>query len=389
MTASETGRIQVAFRGTLGNFSLDTNFTAPATGVTAIFGPSGCGKTTVARCLAGLQYLPGSFCAIDGDVWQDASTFRKAYQRPIGYVFQEASLFSHLSVKRNLLYGAPRRMNLPGPEGIGLDEVIELLGLAKLLERSPQNLSGGERQRVAIGRALLSQPKLLLMDEPLSALDRTTRNEILPFLERLHERLSLPVIYISHDMTEIERLADHLIVMQHGKVVAAGPLQAMQSDPSLPLAGAREAAVTLDATVEAHDPAYGLLTMRVTGGRLLVPAPPAAAGKRQRLRIAASDVSIARSAPDGSSILNVLPARIVSKSLLGHGEVIVVLALGPDGRGTQLLARITRRSWDLLGLAEAMNVFAQVKGASLVSGADGTHSKVRNHVTAAGSLNQT
>jgi len=259
-----------------------------------------------------------------------------------------------------------------GPDGIGFDEVIELLGLAKLLDRSPQNLSGGERQRIAIGRALLSQPKLLLMDEPLAALDRLTKSEILPFLERLHERLSLPVIYISHDMSEIERLADHLLLMQHGKVVGAGPLHVLQSNPSLPLAGAREAAVSLHATVEAYDTAYGLLTLKVDGGRLLVPAQPVAAGKRQRLRIAASDVSVARAALDNSSILNVLPARIVSKSMLGQGEVIVVLALGADGRGTQLLARITLRSWDLLGLAETMNVFAQVKGVSLVSGADAT-----------------
>jgi len=248
--------------------------------------------------------------------------------------------------------------------------VIGLLGLARLLDRSPHNLSGGERQRVAIGRALLSQPKLLLMDEPLSALDHRTKIEILPFLERLHERLSLPVFYISHDMSEIERLADHLILMQHGHVVGVGPLQTLQSDPSLPLAGAREAAVSLDATVEAHDAAYGLLTLRFAGGRLLVPAPPVAAGKRKRLRIAASDVSIARTAPNASSILNVLPARIVSKSPLGHGEVIVVLALGADGRGTRLLARITLRSWDLLGLAEAMTVYAQVKSVSLVSGAE-------------------
>ena len=372
MTANKPGRIQVTFRGSLGEFPLDASFDAPATGVTAIFGPSGCGKTTVARCLAGLQYLPGSFCAIDGDIWQDQSTFRKAHQRPIGYVFQEANLFAHLSVRRNLLYGAPRDAEASGPDGAGFEEVIELLGLTKLLDRSPQNLSGGERQRVAIGRALLSQPKLLLMDEPLSALDRLTKSEILPFLERLHERLSLPVIYISHDMSEIERLADHLILMQHGKIVGAGPLHLLQSDPTLPLAGAREAAVSLDAIAEVHDPAYGLLTLRVSGGRLMVPAPPVAAGKRPRLRIAASDVSIARTAPGTSSILNVLPARIVSKSRLGHGEVIVVLALGADGRGAQLLARITLRSWDQLGLTEAMTVFAQVKGVSLVSGVDET-----------------
>jgi molybdate transport system ATP-binding protein len=375
MTANERGQIQAAFRGSLGKFSLDASFAVPATGVTAISGPSGCGKTTVARCLAGLQHLPGSFCSIDGEIWQDRSTFREAHQRPIGYVFQEASLFSHLSIKRNLLYGAPRGTNTQGPGSIDLDEVIELLGLSKLLERSPHNLSGGERQRVAIGRALLSQPKLLLMDEPLSALDRQTKSEILPFLERLHERLSLPVFYISHDMSEIERLADHLILMQHGRVIGAGPLQGLQSDPSLPLATARDAAVSLDATVEAHDAAHGLLTLRVAAGHLQVPAPPIAFGKRQRLRIAASDVSIARAAPGASSILNVLPARIVSKSLLGHGEVIVVLALGTDGRGAQLLARITLRSWDQLGLAKAMNVFAQVKGVSLVSGPDKTESQ--------------
>src|SRR6266568_6457538 len=162
MTTNEPGRIQATFRGRLGGFSLDASFSVPATGVTAIFGPSGCGKTTVARCLAGLHHLPDSFCAIDGEIWQDRSTFRKAHQRPIGYVFQEASLFSHLSVKRNLLYGAPRDVAASSPVGIGFDEVIELLGLTKLLERSPPNLSGGERQRVAIGRALLSQPKLLL-----------------------------------------------------------------------------------------------------------------------------------------------------------------------------------------------------------------------------------
>jgi molybdate transport system ATP-binding protein len=373
--ANEAGRIEAAFRGRLGKFSLDARFSVPATGVTAIFGPSGCGKTTVARCLAGLQHLPGSFCAIDGEVWQDEATYRKTHQRPIGYVFQEASLFSHLTVKRNLLYGAPSGARTSSHDGIGFDEVIELLGLAQLLDRAPHNLSGGERQRVAIGRALLSQPKLLLMDEPMSALDRPTKSEILPFLERLHARLSLPVFYISHDMSEIERLADYLILMQHGHVIGAGPLHVLQSDPSLPLAGAREAAVSLDATVEAHDGAYGLLTLRVAGGRLLVPALPVAAGKRQRLRIAASDVSIARAAPDTSSILNVLPAHIVSKSLLGHGEVIVVLALGTDGRGAQLLARITLRSWDQLGLTEATNVFAKVKGVSLVSGPDAINRK--------------
>jgi molybdate transport system ATP-binding protein len=176
-------------------------------------------------------------------------------------------------------------------------------------------------------------------------------------------------------MAEIERLADHLILMQHGNVIGAGPLQVLQSDPTLPLAGAREAAISLDATVEAYDPGYRLLTLQVDGGRLLVPAPAVAVGTRQRIKISASDVSLARTATQASSILNVLPARIVSSSTLGHGEVTAVLALGPSGDGAQLLARITLRSWELLGLAEQMPVFAQVKGVSLVSGVDGTASE--------------
>src|SRR5918912_425364 len=238
---SGPGTIRVAFKGTLGRFVLDASFAVPATGVTALFGPSGCGKTTVLRAVAGLQRLAEGYCAVDGDVWQDGRSFRPTHRRPIGYVFQEASLFPHLSVRRNLLYGAPRA---GGPAEIGFDEVTDLLGLSRLLDRSPRNLSGGERQRVAIGRALLSSPRLLLMDEPLSALDRPTKDEILPFLERLHDRLSLPVLYVSHDMAEIERLADHLVLMRAGRVVAAGPLGDLQSDPSLPLAAARDAAVS-------------------------------------------------------------------------------------------------------------------------------------------------
>ncbi|WP_142252331.1 molybdenum ABC transporter ATP-binding protein [Bradyrhizobium sp. UNPF46] len=230
MRTSKPGRINAGFRGRLGNFVLDAELSVPATGVTAIFGPSGCGKTSVARCIAGLQHMTDGFCAVDGDVWQDHHSFRPVHRRPIGYVFQEASLFPHLSVRGNLLFGAPK---IAGAQ-IGFDEVVELLGLVALLDRSPDRLSGGERQRVAIGRALLSQPKLLLMDEPLAALDRATKSEILPFLERLHDRLSLPVFYISHDMTEIERFADHLVLMEQGRVVREGPLHTLHP---IPLAG--------------------------------------------------------------------------------------------------------------------------------------------------------
>lgn len=234
MKAGWRGRIDAAFRGRLGRFVLDASLNVPASGVTAIFGPSGCGKTTIARCIAGLQRLSDGFCAIDGDVWQDGDAFRPAHRRPVGYVFQEPSLFPHLSVRRNLLYGAPKA----AATSIGFDEVVELLGITALLDRSPHHLSGGERQRVAIGRALLSQPKLLLMDEPLAALDRSTKDEILPFLERLHDRLSLPVLYISHDMAEIERFADHLVLMEYGRVVDVGPLNALR--PALPPSPSRD-----------------------------------------------------------------------------------------------------------------------------------------------------
>ena len=243
--------------------------------------------------------------------------------------------------------------------------MADLLRLEPLLGRSPLHLSGGERQRVAIGRALLSQPRLLLMDEPLSALDQRSRDEILPFLERLHEALSLPILYVSHDMTEVERLADYLVLMESGRVLARGPLQELQSDASLPLAFSRDAAVSLDGTVRAFDAAYGLLTVEVEGGVFVVPSAAVAPGARRRLRIAARDVSISLSAA-ASTILNVMPARILSFAAAGEFEVVAVLVLGAGGAGSRLLARVTRRSWDRLGLAVGSEVHAQVKGVALV-----------------------
>jgi molybdate transport system ATP-binding protein len=242
--------------------------------------------------------------------------------------------------------------------------VASLLGIGHLHERRPTTLSGGERQRVAIGRALLSQPALLLMDEPLSALDRQTRDEILPFLERLHDTLSLPVIYVSHDMAEVERLADHLVLMREGRVIAAGPLTELQSDPALPLAAARDAAVSLDAVAEAYDAEYGLLILAVKGGFFRTPSAERPAGSHLRLRIAAGDVSLTREKQPQSTILNVLPAKILSTTPRGN-EMIVVLGLGEDGTGARLLARVTRRSWETLGFSEGERVYAQVKSVAL------------------------
>jgi molybdate transport system ATP-binding protein len=337
--------------------------------VIALFGPSGCGKTTVLRCIAGLQRLQDGLCVVGGAVWQDRDgAFLPTYKRPLGYVFQEASLFAHLSVRRNLMFGAPRGENEAGGGIIGFDEVVELLGIAALLDRSPGRLSGGERQRVAIGRALLSQPKLLLMDEPLSALDRATKDEILPFLERLRDRLSLPIVYITHAIAEVERLADQIVLMEKGRVIGAGSLEDLQSDPSLPLAISRDAAVTLDGVVEAHDGGYRLLTLSVRGGALVAPAPSAAVGEHRRIRVIASDVSLARETPGPSSILNILPARIASSKRLGEDEIVAVLALGAEGTGARLLSRLTRKSWDALGLADGMDVYAQVKAVALAPG---------------------
>jgi molybdate transport system ATP-binding protein len=367
MSAGET--IRAMFKGVLGSFSLDAGFTAPASGVTALFGPSGCGKTTVLRCIAGLTRLDDGLCIVAGEVWQDRDgAFVPTHKRPLGYVFQEASLFLHLSVRRNLLFGAPRDDRAESSAKIAFDEVVELLGITALLDRAPAKLSGGERQRVAIGRALLSQPKLLLMDEPLSALDRATKDEILPFLERLRDRLSLPIVYITHSIAEVERLADQIVLMDKGRVIGAGPLAQIESDPALPLAVARDAAVTLDGVVEAHDDRYGLVTIGVGGASLAVPSPPVAIGERRRIRVIAGDVSLTREAPQPSSILNSLPARIVSMTAVDSNEIVVVVALGTDSAGARLLSRVTRKSWEALGLAKGLKVYAQVKAVALAPG---------------------
>jgi len=364
-------KIRAQFRSTLGNFTLDTSFEAPITGVTALFGPSGCGKTVVLRCVAGLIRVRDGYFNIGGELWQDRDEiFIPTYRRPLGYVLQEASLFPHLSVRRNLLFGAPRQRLADRPT-IEFDEVVDLLGIRALLDRSPRNLSGGERQRVGMGRALLTQPKVLLMDEPLSALDRKTKGEILPFIEKLRDHFSLPIFYVTHDMAEIERLTDHMVLLEKGHVVASAALSDLQSDPSSPLAASREAAVTLKGMVEASDPKFGVANVSIPGGMLIAPQPqpPAdAGGGLRRIRILASDVSLAREKPSRSSILNTLPVRIVAMKPLDSCEVLVVVALGENGNGARLLSRITQKSWAELGLAEGQSVYAQVKYVSLNPG---------------------
>jgi molybdate transport system ATP-binding protein len=365
---SEEHGVHAKFYNELGGFTLDVDFKAPAKGVTAIFGPSGCGKTTVIRCIAGLIRVKDGYCKIDGEIWQTPDgAFVPTHKRPLGYVFQEASLFPHMSVRRNLLFGAPKEKPKDRP-AIDFDEVIDLLGVRHLLDRAPSNLSGGERQRIGIGRALLTQPKVLLMDEPLSALDRKTKSEILPFIEKLRDHFALPIFYITHDMSEVERLADQVVLIEKGRVVAVGPLEDVESDPASSLAVSREAAVTLHGVVTDFDEKFGLLNLAVPGGKLAAPAPPSYVGEPRRIRILARDVSLAREAPRRSSILNVLPARIVSIKALDRYEALAVVTLGEQGDGARLLSRMSRKSSEELGFREGQNVFVQVKYVALGAG---------------------
>ena len=360
--------IDARFAGRFGAFDLDAAFTAPVRGVTALYGPSACGKTTVLRCLAGLARAAEGWLRVNGATWQDQRLFVPAHLRAVGYVFQEASLFAHLSVRDNLLFGHRRARGRHADAAtatVKLDDVIELLGLAPLIARAPRMLSGGERQRVAIGRALLSAPRLLLMDEPLSALDRFSKDEIIPYLETLHEALAIPVVYVTHDLAEVERLADGIVLMNRGRVLAAGPLAEIATRLDLPLAHAADAAAVFDGVVVACDAAYALARVRIDGAELWVPGA-AKPGSRRRLRILAADVSLATGPPPTSTILNVLAARIASAAASGEAQMRVVVRLGAAGDGGRLLATITRRSWDALALRPGLAVFAQIKSVALV-----------------------
>jgi molybdate transport system ATP-binding protein len=367
MSNDAAAPIVARFRGALGAFTLDARFEAPMRGVTALFGPSGCGKTTLLRCVAGLQMLRDGYLSIGGEVWQDGAAFRPPYDRSVGYVFQEASLFPHLSVRRNLLYGHRRAMRRGAEEVTRFDDVVALLGMQGLVERSPLHLSGGERQRVAVGRALLAHPRLLLMDEPLAGLDRLSKNEILPYLEALHSALSIPILYVSHDLAEVERLADHLVLLEAGRVVADGPLEELQADPALPVARLPDAAVALNATVTHYDGEYGLTTLAIDGGTIIAPGHYGAPGTPQRVRIGASDVSLARQNPGPSTILNVLPARVAGAEAQDAAQINVVVRLGNAGEGARLLARVTRKSWTALGVRPGDLVYVQVKSVALVA----------------------
>ena len=363
---SHTPTIRVRFKGAVGQFELDAAFEAPMRGITALFGPSASGKTTILRCIAGLTRLPGELTVGD-QVWQTKTSFIAPHQRSIGYVFQEASLFAHLSVRDNLVYGRQRALKAGAADEIGFDDVVGLMNLGPLLERATSALSGGERQRVAIGRALLTQPRLLLMDEPLSSLDRKNKDDILPYFEALHETLSMPILYVSHDIAEVERLADVLILLERGRVVASGPIADVLAEGSLSIATGPDAATVIEAIVKTFDSRYGLTELEVDNQTLFVPGRVGVLGKPRRVRIAAGDVSLASDRPSRTSILNVLPVRVKAIHPVNDAQVNVVVTIGHCESGAKLLARISKRALETLAFAEGQDVYAQIKAVSLVA----------------------
>jgi len=351
--------ITARFRLDWPGFSLDVDLQLPGRGVSALFGPSGSGKTTVLRCLAGLERAQPGSLSVDGVVWQGSGHWVPTHQRPIGYVFQEASLFTHLSVMGNLRYGMRRAKQ---PRQSDLEQAIDLFGIEQLLERRPDRLSGGERQRVAMARALAVGPRLLLMDEPLAALDAQRKSEILPYLERLHDALAIPVVYVSHATDEVARLADHLVVMDAGRVRASGPLADALSRLDLPLGLDDDMGAVLEARVAEIDTEWHLTRLEFAGGSLWARDTGLAPGRRIRLRVLARDVSLSTERPGASSIQNTLRGRVDAVGDDRHpGLMLVRLRVGD----VWLLSRITRRAAKALGVVVGVELWVQVKSVAL------------------------
>lgn len=351
--------LEVVVRGRRGAFELDVELELPATGVTAIFGRSGCGKTTLLRAVAGLERMQGHV-RVAGKSWQEADLFLPPDQRLVGYVFQEAALLPHLTVRGNLEY-AHRRAKT---RRIGQAEVIEWLALQELLERRPSELSGGERQRVAVGRALLRSPELLLMDEPLAALDLQARAAILGHLERLRDELSIPVLYVTHATDEVARLADRVVWLDSGRVRGVASPEALFARLELGASLGDDAAAFVPARVHHHDDSYHLSELETAWGVLLVPRLTAAVGASVRLTVRARDVSVALGREHRTSILNVFAARVADLTPVSPGEVLVRLVC-PTDPDQAVLARLTQKSVHEIGLRPGLELYAQVKGVSV------------------------
>ena len=343
-------------------FHLNIDLDIPMAGITAIFGLSGSGKTTLLRCLAGLERVPNGFMQFGTDIWQDEKRglCLPLYRRPIGYVFQEPRLFPHYNVRANLLYGYKRIPS--GERRIAIEQVVDILGIGHLLERRIHKLSGGEQQRVAIGRALLTSPQLLLLDEPLASLDLQRKQELLPFMRRLHEELRIPVMYVSHATAEILQLADRVILLKEGQVVGIGALNEMLT--SLQFRGnfgSHRVGGVLETRVVSHDPQYGLTQLEFKGQSLFVPLQSVALRQPVRIHILSNDVSLVTARTDSpTSVLNILEATIQEIHETDQSSVDVLLDIGAP-----LVASITRKSLVHLGLKPGHRVFAHIKAVAL------------------------
>ncbi|MDE2154391.1 MAG: molybdenum ABC transporter ATP-binding protein [Xanthomonadaceae bacterium] len=358
---TESGGLDARLEWRRGTLTLDIDIALPPRGITALFGPSGAGKTSCLRAIAGLERDGKGTVRFGGELWQDSARgiFVPPHRRRLGYVFQEASLFAHRSVAGNLDYGYRRAGR---PAHLDREGLVDQFGVRPLLARRVDTLSGGERQRVAIVRALASDPALLLFDEPLSALDAAARDELLGCLETLHASLAVPMVYVSHAIDEVARLADHLVLLDAGRVVAQGPLQATLTRLDLPPALSGAVGAVLEGIVVGHDADDHLTELAFAGGTLFVPRRGDAVGRTLRCRISARDVVLTRERQHASSALNQIRARVVAMAAAEHPSQCLVRL---DAGGCALLARITRRSWQALELAPGSEVWAQVKAVAL------------------------
>ena len=354
-----TDFLKATFKVDYPGFGLDVDLKLPASGITVIFGPSGSGKTTLLRCLAGLE--KSGTMEIAGEVWENENIFIPVNQRAIGMVFQDSRLFPHLNVRDNLLYGYKRTP--ADSRRLHLEEVVQVLALGNLLERGIEKLSGGEKQRVALGRALLTSPKLLLMDEPLAALDAQRKTEIIPFIRKIEKELSIPIVYVTHSMGEVLQLVDTMVILKEGKVVNCGPVEKVFADIQLRDAiGDQHTGAVLDTTVLEHDTEFGITRLDFLGQELSVPLQQIPQGQGLRVHIHSKDVSLATQPPDGlTSVLNILKTKV--KKIGENSGYSVDIELDA---GRPLLATITRKSLANLNLQPGQSIYAFIKAIRMV-----------------------
>jgi molybdate transport system ATP-binding protein len=352
--------LEVAITANWPGFALNAAFRAPADRASALFGASGAGKSTILRAIAGLDKTIKGRIMVGGEVWQDETICLPAHKRAVGYVFQDSALLPHLSVKGNLDYALKR---VPAAaRRVEFADAVDFLKLAPLLERFPETLSGGEKQRTAIARAMLTSPKLLLLDEPLSALDTPSKAHILPLLQRLRREFAIPLLYVSHSIDEVARITSHMILIENGAVLTCGPTAKILTALDQPLAHADDAGAVVEGKIAAHDEHWGLSRIAFSGGQIFVPFVELPLGDNVRLRIQARDVSLSLTHHGDTSILNILPVTVMEVQKISPTQFMVAL----DAKGTTLLARITHKSRDHLELAPGRALFAQVKAVSLL-----------------------